>query len=86
MTSLITDRIRSMGEGYVFTSICLSTGETVCPRGVFRGGWCCQRGVGVSGGCAGESPILQKMRPPPIWEYGQCTVGTHPIGMHSCDK
>ena len=23
--------------------------------------------------------------PPPIWEYGQCAVGTHPTGIHSCD-
>ena len=44
--SFITLRIRSMGEGYVFTSICLSTG-----RGVGGG---MSRGSGVSGSvCSG---------------------------------
>ena len=38
---LVTDRIRSMGESYVFTSICLSTGvwPGVCGRGVWTGVW-----------------------------------------------
>ena len=37
---LVTDRIRSMGEGYAFTSICLSTG--VCG---IDGVWYRGRGV-----------------------------------------
>ena len=44
-----------------------------------------QRGVSYLG--VGGSPILEKMGDTlPIREYGQCTVGTHPTGMHSCVK
>ena len=85
---VITDRIRSMGEGYVFTGVCHS---------VHRRGGCLVRGeVWVSGqrgishfseeGVSHFSEGGLQSPPPPIQEYGQRAVSTHPIGMYSCLK
>ena len=86
---VFTDRIRSMGEGTVFTGVCLSTeGRDSAWRGV----------------CKTPNQILRKTtlrylgRPPPppgylgrppsriqsTQEYGQYVVGTYPTGMHYC--
>ena len=48
---------------------------SVCPRG----------GGGrylVGGGGGGVGDVFSD--PPPIRQYSQCAVGTHPTGMHSC--
>ena len=39
---------------------------------------------GVSHFTEGVFHFSENTRPPPIREYGQCAVGTHPTGMHTC--
>ena len=46
----ITDRIRSVREGYVFTRICLFTGEGVAGGGLAKDGW-------VFGQRGGQHPL-----------------------------
>ena len=89
---LVTDRTRSMREGYVFTSICL-----------FTAGWWWPTWTGGGGGGIPPwmaDPPLRMAESPPIADrtwmaepsfplpapppHGQPAVGTHPTGMHSC--
>ena len=60
-------------EGYVFTDVCLSTGEGVCIQKR-------RRGVCIGGGVAQTPP------PSDTTGYSQQAGGTHPTGIHSCWK
>ena len=85
---IITDRIRSMGEGYAFTGICLFTvreGAGAWLEGVVG---CLVGGGGVgawsAGGGGGGGCVV--IHPPATSRYGQPAVGTHPTEIHSCSK
>ena len=69
-------RIQSMGQGNVFTDVCLFTMGAVClPTMPWEG--------------RPPSP-LRNQKPPPCQDmgivtgYGQQAGGTHPTGMHPC--
>ena len=67
-----------MRKGNVFTGVC----HSFCPRGV-------SREPGVSHYSHGVSHFFRngrtpEMGEPPKREYGECTFGTHPTGMHYC--
>ena len=70
---LITARKRSLGQGNMFTGVCLSTGGGGCL--LLGGAW--YRGGGNGAcfrwGCQVETP-----------RTATTARGTHPIGMHSC--
>ena len=78
----ITARKRSLGQGIIFTSFCLSVhrgclctwGGGVCPE---RGSPCL--GGSLSGGCLSRGSL--SWRPPC---YGGRMGGPHPTGMNSC--
>ena len=89
--ALITARKRSLGQGYIFRSVC----QEFCPQGgcLVRGGSCCQggclvRGVPAPGGLLQGVPAVGGAC------SGGCLVetpqtataagGTHSTGMHSC--
>ena len=78
-TRLITDRIRSMGEGNGFTRVCLSTGGGVClwrrDLSLEEGGLPLDEGICMEG---------QTPSPPLMPRYGLPAVGTLATGMHSC--
>ena len=91
----VTDRIRSMGEGNVFTGVCLFTGGL--PPELLPGGWvsylrgvsfpregcgCLVRGGWLSGQRLGVSGQEGSRHAPP--KMATAAVGTHPTGMHSC--
>ena len=88
---LITARKRSLGQGNMFTGVCLSTGGGVsAPRGVHGPGGCvcyqgdvcsrgvCSRGCMVPGGCLLRGGLVETS-----W-MATAAGGTHPTGMHSC--
>ena len=73
--AIFNDRIRSMGEGNVFTGVCLFTrpfafGGGSAWRGLHRRGSAWRGGLHEGGGAS----VLR----------GQILIGTHPTGMHSC--
>ena len=81
---LITARKQSLGQGNMFTGVCLSTGGglllggCLLPEGcmVLEGvgpGGVCSRGGVCSGGVPGGDP-----------RTATAAGGTHPTGMHSC--
>ena len=55
---IFTDRIRSMGEGYVFTGICLFTGGSAYSQNASLVGVCLVRGGCLvrAGGCLVRAP------------------------------
>ena len=67
--SVTTARKRSLGQGNMFTGVCLSTGVGAWSRG---GAWT-RMGVPGPGGCLVETP-----------RTATAASGTHPTGMHSC--
>ena len=75
---IFTDRIRSMGEGNVFTGVCHS---------VHKWGGGCILDAPPSRGCNPPSLVctLEWMHPLPWLKIdGQQAVGTHPTAMHTC--
>ena len=80
----ITARKRSLGQGIIFTSFCLSVhrgclctwGGGVCPE---RGSPCL--GGSLSGGCLSRGSLSWR---PPLPCYGGRMGGTYPTGMNSC--
>ena len=69
----ITARKRSLGQGNMFTGVCLSTGGEV-PDHVHP---------------QEQTPAQEQTHPPPpstehAGRYGQRAGGTHPTGMQSC--
>ena len=67
--SVTTARKRSLGQGNMFTGVCLSTGVGAWSRGV----------PGPGGGVPGPGGAW--WRPP---RTATAAGGTHPTGMHSC--
>ena len=65
---IIIARKRSLGQGNMFTGMCLSTGGCLLPGGM------------VPGGCMVPGGSLVETHPPTATAAG----GMHPTGMHSC--
>ena len=97
---IITARKRSLGQGNMFTDVCLSTGGVPGPRGSAAGG-CLVKGGVCSGGCAwsrgvpgpggvGSCPrgVGSGPRGVPDGSPGTATAAgsMHPTGMHFCFK
>ena len=84
---------RSFGQGNIFRSVCHSVHRGGVPAPNFRGGCACSK---FSGGACSNFlggwllQIFGGVPAPNFWgglqfsEYGQCSAGTHPTGMHSC--
>ena len=72
MTNIFTTRKRSLGQGNMFTGVCLSTGGMV-----WSWGGACLGGVPVpeGGACSGGGYLLQGVPAP-----GGCLVETPPYG------
>ena len=69
---LVTARKQSLGQGNMFTGVCLSTGgQCLVPGG----------GLVPAGGGGVPAPGGAWWRPPPT---AIAASGTHPTGMHSC--
>ena len=75
---IITARKRSLGQGNMFTGVCLSTGWMPGAGGAWSRGCLLWEGGLVQGGAwSGGVPGGD----PPT---GAAAGGTHPTGMHSC--
>ena len=71
-----------LGEGNVFTGVCLFTwGRYVWYQVPSGGGWVCESGLGMCGG-----DVLGWYSPPPVLTSSGATEagGMHHTGMHSC--
>ena len=96
----ITTRKRSLGQGNIFTGVCLSTGGVPAPGGCLLPGGCLVQEGGVwswrgclllEGGCSGGCLLLGGCL---VWgvpggdppRTATAAGGTHPTGMHSCNK
>ena len=66
---MIIARKRSLGQGNMYTGVCLSTGGWC----MVPGGCAWSRGVHGPGGVPGGDPPT-----------ATAACGTHPTGMHSC--
>ena len=67
LSTIFIDCIRSMGEGNVFTGVCLSTGGSA-----LGGIWFClgREGSGLGGGSHQKADPIQKADPPPRRQPG----------------
>ena len=92
---IITARKRSLGQGNMFTSVCLSTVRVPGPGGclvlgVPGPGGLVLGGVPGPGGClvpGGGCLVLGSLAPRGLVEtppMASAAGGTHPTGMHSC--
>ena len=77
---------RDVWPGGCVSGVCVIRGDVWLRGSVWPGSVCDQGGV-----TRGPHPQDRGPHPPPpkihpTREYGQCAVGTHPTGMHSCLK
>ena len=91
---IITARKRSLGQGNMFTDVCLSTGGCLVPGGLLpggclvKGGVCSGGGVPGLGGVPGPGGVGSGPRGVLDGPPGTATAAgsMHPIGMHFCFK
>ena len=76
---IFTARKRSLGQGNMFTGVCLSTGGCLSREGAWSQGGCLVPGVGLLRG--GLIPGACLVATPPT---ATAEGGTHPTGIHSC--
>ena len=72
MTNIFTTRKRSLGQGNMFTGVCLSTGGMVWSWGVPAWGGACSGGMPALGRC-----LLRRVVPAP---GGACSRGVCSLG------